>query len=275
LETRREQAGLRPSRARGLLERFADPPAMMYGLPRDHGRPPKRPDNMPYRSRENAIAELAGLVAQGVRQGPQELVAIGRRQGLGRGHDGSHLLVGKREWFRHGSLLIGGGSLRELGATGNARAMYWCCGQLDGRRERLALHGLGLAGYEVYVPRVRAPRRVEALFPSYVFISITLQWHAARWAPGMLKLIMAGDQTAHVPDTAIAELHARERDGLVILPSQPRFRPGDLVRVTAGPLVGFRGLVDGLRPQQRIAVLLELLGSVRAIEMAADDIVLE
>jgi transcription antitermination factor NusG len=151
---------------------------------------------------------------------------------------------------------------------------YWCCGQLDGRRERLALHGLGLAGYEVYVPRVRAPRRVEALFPSYVFISITLQWHAARWCPGMWRIIMAGDEPAHVPDAVIAELHARERDGLIILPSARRFRRGDLVRVTAGPLAGFRGLVAGLKPQQRIAVLLELLGSTRPIEMAADDVVL-
>jgi transcription antitermination factor NusG len=129
---------------------------------------------------------------------------------------------------------------------------YWCCGQLDGRRERLALHCLGLAGYDVYVPRIRAPRKATvALFPSYVFISIALQWHTARWAPGMLKLIMAGDQPARVPDAAIAELHTRERDGLVILPSQPRFRRGDLVRVTSGPLVGFRGLVEGLKPQHR------------------------
>lgn len=130
--------------------------------------------------------------------------------------------------------------------------------RLDQRRERLALHGLGLAGYEVYVPRVRAPRKATlALFPSYVFISIELQWHQARWAPGMLKLIMAGDQPARVPDAAIAELHGRERDGLVVLPSEPRFRPGDRVRVTSGPLVGFRGLVDGMKSHERVAVLLE------------------
>jgi transcriptional antiterminator RfaH len=153
--------------------------------------------------------------------------------------------------------------------------MYWCCGQLDGRRERLALHYLGLAGYEVYVPRIKAPRQaIAALFPSYVFISVTLQWHAARWAPGVRKIILAGDEPAHVPDAVITELHARERGGLVILPSQPRFLPGDRVRVTSGPLVGFRGLVDGLKPHQRIAVLLQLLGGTRPIEMAAADVVL-
>jgi transcriptional antiterminator RfaH len=152
--------------------------------------------------------------------------------------------------------------------------MYWCCAQLDGRREALAAHCLSLAGYQTYQPLFRAPRRASAsLFPGYTFIAIEMQWHAARWAPGVLKLIMAGDQPAHVPDAVIAELHARERDGLVILPSSPRLRRGDRVRVTAGPLVGFRGLVDGLRPQQRIAVLLELLGSTRPIEMAATDVV--
>jgi hypothetical protein len=44
---------------------------------------------------------------------------------------------------------------------------------LDGRRERLALHCLGLAGHAVYQPRIRAPRKTTvALFPSYAFIAI-------------------------------------------------------------------------------------------------------
>ena len=152
---------------------------------------------------------------------------------------------------------------------------YWCCGQLDRRRERLALHCLGLAGYTVYQPRIKAPRHTSvALFPSYAFVLIQLQWHAARWAPGVVRLITnGGEGPAHVPDRIIEELRAREgRDGLITLPPPPRpgdrFQPGDKVRVTTGPLTGFVGLVEGMRPHQRVEVLLQMLGGLQRVELA-------
>jgi hypothetical protein len=35
---------------------------------------------------------------------------------------------------------------------------YWACAQLETNRERLALHCLGLAGFETYLPRIRDQR---------------------------------------------------------------------------------------------------------------------
>lgn len=76
----------------------------------------------------------------------------------------------------------------------------------------------------------------------------------------------------------ITELHARERpNGLVVLPppaplSAPRFRLGDRVRITDGPLTGFSGPVDGMRPRQRVEILLELLGRVELVASAVERI---
>jgi transcription antitermination factor NusG len=153
---------------------------------------------------------------------------------------------------------------------------YWCCAQLNQRRERLALHCLGLAGHTVYQPRVRAAQKTTAaLFPSYVFILIELQWHTARWSPGVVRLIQnGGEEPAHVPDRIIEELRGRERGGLIVLPPPPsptptrRFRSGDRVRIADGPLSGFVGLVAGMRPRERVEVLLQLLGRVE-LEAAA------
>ena len=89
---------------------------------------------------------------------------------------------------------------------------YWCAAQIDRRREKLALSYLALAGFQTYVPRIRGPRRTAvALFPSYTFIAIELQWHAARWAPGVWKLIMSGDEPARVPDRIVDELQEPRR----------------------------------------------------------------
>jgi transcriptional antiterminator RfaH len=160
------------------------------------------------------------------------------------------------------------------------RMTYWACAQLDQRRERLALHYLDLAGFSTYVPRVRGSRRtIAALFPSYAFIAIQMQWHAARWAPGVWKLIMSGDEPARVPDRIIADLQEREgRDGLIRLPKPSRlnggarFQPGDQVRVINGPLTGLSALVQGMRGHQRVEVLLTMLGGLQRAELATADV---
>ena|SRR5262245_2375953 len=98
---------------------------------------------------------------------------------------------------------------------------YWACARLQVNREALALHCLGLAGYETYFPRlrdrrIRHGRKIEvrpALFPGYCFIAVELQWHAARWTAGVINLIMDGVGPARVPDAVIAEIRSREVGG--------------------------------------------------------------
>jgi transcriptional antiterminator RfaH len=145
--------------------------------------------------------------------------------------------------------------------------------RLEGNRERLALHCLNLRGFETYFPQVRGKLKPQPLFPGYGFVLITLQWSPARWAPGVTKLLMNGDEPAKVADRIIAEIRSRERDGLIVLPPpappSPWFQPGDRVRITDGPLMGFSGLVDGMRSHERVAVLLKLLGRV---ELPAVDV---
>jgi transcriptional antiterminator RfaH len=107
--------------------------------------------------------------------------------------------------------------------------MYWACARLESRREAVAKHFLGLAGYEVYIPqvrerRVRRRRRVEIiapLFPAYAFIVIEQQWRSARWSIGVAAIIMDGVAPARVPDPVIADIRAREVRGAVELPQAP------------------------------------------------------
>lgn len=159
--------------------------------------------------------------------------------------------------------------------------MFWSCAQLETHRERLALHCLGVAGYQVYQPRIRriTARKSDdstALFPSYCFVLIELQWHAARWSPGVIRLILNGDAPARVPDQVIAELQGRERGGLIILPSKltpAPFVEGDRLRISDGPFRGFHGLYAGMRPHERVAVLLTMLGGERRVELPAQNVV--
>ena len=155
---------------------------------------------------------------------------------------------------------------------------FWACAQLVPQRERLALHTLALAGYTAYLPRLRVyrashGRRIEAssaLFPGYCFITIVAQWHTARWAPGVARIVLDGAAPARVPDAVIAEIRSRERGGLVELPS--RFKRGDPLRIVHGPFAGHVGLYAGMNGHERIAVLLALLGSEHRVTLPRGDV---
>jgi len=158
--------------------------------------------------------------------------------------------------------------------------MYWCCAQTEPKREAAATHFLGLAGYEVYCPRLRLvrPRRGRKivsqppLFPGYAFLVVEAQWYAARWSAGVIGMIMDGTHPARVADSVIADIRKRERNGLVELAPPPGFRRGDPVRITCGIFAGQLALFEGRRPHQRVAILLAWLGAQRRIDLPRDAI---
>jgi transcriptional antiterminator RfaH len=112
---------------------------------------------------------------------------------------------------------------------------------------------------------------LTALFPTYAFVRIVAQWHAARWAPGVTRLIMDGDHPARLSDEAITEIRAHERNGAVELPKR-ELQHGDTVRVLHGAFVGRLGLYVGMAPHERVMVLLQLLGAARRIKLRKDAI---
>jgi transcriptional antiterminator RfaH len=152
---------------------------------------------------------------------------------------------------------------------------YWACAAIDQRHERLELYCLRLAGFETYLPRLRVRRMTRyrrliwsepALFPGYCFVQIELQWHQARWSPGVRRIVLDGIQPARVPEEIIAEIRAREREGF----EPPRLAPGMRVRIMQGPLQGQVGLLAALRAHERVHVLLRMLGGQRRVELAQE-----
>jgi transcriptional antiterminator RfaH len=156
---------------------------------------------------------------------------------------------------------------------------YWAAAQLQPRRERLALHMLAQENFTVYAPKLRERRTIRGrrensevpLFPGYCFVSIALQWHAARWCPGVARLVMDGLQPAKVPDAVIDEIRGRERNGAVELPKR-RLQYGDRVKILAGPFRGHLAMYAGMSASERVAVLLQILGGQQRATLAQRDV---
>ncbi len=71
----------------------------------------------------------------------------------------------------------------------------------------------------------------------------------------------------------IQGLRARESaDGLIELPRPPGLRRGDQIRIVSGPFENQLAIFEGMRPRERVEVLLALLGAERRIEVSRRDI---
>ena len=143
--------------------------------------------------------------------------------------------------------------------------------------EGKALANLLRQGYQAYLPRCRvrvshARRRevvLRPLFPRYLFAGLDralMPWRPIRSTFGVAGLVHAGDEPAAVPAEIIRTLRDREAAGAFDrLSPQQSLQVGDLVRVTEGAFEDMVGRLIELRDQDRVVVLLDLLGrAVRA-----------
>ena len=83
---------------------------------------------------------------------------------------------------------------------------------------------------------------------------------------------MNGIGPAAVPEAVIEDLKGSETGGLIDLPRPPKFRPGDRLRVMHGPFAGHVGLYAGMKPRERVEVLLAILGGSQRVTLAADSV---
>ena len=152
----------------------------------------------------------------------------------------------------------------------------WYCAYTKPGAELWARTNLWERGFDVYLPlyqkRRRHARRTDyvaaPLFPRYLFVSADLETGVSRgitFAPGVSSLIAFGGDPAPVPDAIIAEIRANEsEDGMVDIDHghgvASRYQPGDKVRIAEGPMADSVGIFHARSADQRVFILLDLLG---------------
>src|SRR5436190_23619753 len=96
---------------------------------------------------------------------------------------------------------------------------YWTVASVVSNRADIVQKLLTREGFETYAPKIRAPQRKSApLFPGYLIVKVIVRWYPIRWTPGVLRILMNGEQPAHLPDAIVAEIMSREVRGFVKLP---------------------------------------------------------
>jgi len=147
--------------------------------------------------------------------------------------------------------------------TYHDHAKSWFLAQLKPNCVHIADRNLKQQGFQTFLPmeegsQNRKGRFIPSLrpvFPGYVFVSF----------------VSFGNEPAIVPFDIVNQLMLRcDNDGKMLPPKL--LKSGDEVRITSGPFVDFVATIDNIRPDQRVWVLMEIMGGQTRVAVKVDQL---
>ena len=153
----------------------------------------------------------------------------------------------------------------------------WFILQFKPNSHQLAERNLHRQGFESFLPLQettkhkfnRYVRDLRPLFPGYMFVAINSEsgpWRQINCTIGVSKLVSFGDQPSPIPLDLISGLMARCSSGGKLLPPN-QLNKGDAVQLLTGPFANYIAKVETIDADQRVWVLMELMGRVTRISV--------
>lgn len=140
------------------------------------------------------------------------------------------------------------------------------------RGEETALINLQRQGFDVFLPKYHKVRRharktdviLAPLFPSYLFVAIDIEvdrWFSINATRGISYLVRQHSGPTAVPDGIVEALKmSADVQEVVPLSSLSLFQPGEKLEILEGAFVGHTGIYEKMTDNERVQLLLEMLG---------------
>ena len=162
--------------------------------------------------------------------------------------------------------------------------MTWLVIHTKARAEEEAAVQLMNQGYEVFLPKIRERKRrnnrwrwvVGPLFPSYLFVNVELgekDVAPIRSTIGVASIVRFGYALAQVTEDVISFLKQKQDEDGGVQQSEERYEPGDKVEVLDGPFAGLNAVFQLNKGDNRVAVLVELLGRSNSVVVPKDYVI--
>lgn len=157
----------------------------------------------------------------------------------------------------------------------------WYVARTHALSEEKALFNLVKQGFETYLPRYlkqrRHARRTDwikvPLFPRYIFVSFDVavtRWRAISSTIGIDRMICSLDRPVPVPQGVVESIQSRENErGLISLAQCLSLARGDRVQIDSGAFSDMSGLFECISDDERVTVLLDLLGRQVRVKVPA------
>lgn len=158
----------------------------------------------------------------------------------------------------------------------------WFLLQCKPNSAQIAKRNLERQGFKTFLPLEPVSKRVRGryvdttrlLFPGYMFVAVTAgggHWRSIDGTYGVSKLVSFGNEPAVVPHDLITALQASCGSDGTLLPPET-LRQGDLVGVQTGPFANLAAEVLSVTPDQRVWVLMDMLGGKTKVALHANQL---
>ena len=160
----------------------------------------------------------------------------------------------------------------------------WFILQFKSNSHHLAAKNLNRQGFETFLPLNETTSRrtsrfintSKPLFPGYMFIKLDRAesgWHKINSTYGVSRLITFNSILKSIPTTFVDSLMKRYDSSGKLLPIQ-KLKKGDQVTVLKGPFANFIATVEKYEADQRISILMDLMGRKTKIQTPSDNLIL-
>lgn len=146
------------------------------------------------------------------------------------------------------------------------------------RSEKKAAELLYKNGIEIYLPLQRQLKQwsdrkkwvEEPMIKSYLFVRITVkQQMQVLTTKGICRFIYFSGKVASMPDRQITQLQLLLASETELELTDQIFKPGEKVKVKAGPLMGLTGELIDHRSQKKMIVRLDHIGQAIMVQIPA------
>ncbi len=151
-------------------------------------------------------------------------------------------------------------------------------------KESAAVENLERQGYTTYCPQITHAKRTrgrwravaEPLFPRYLFVQLNVgedDFAPIRSTIGISSLVRFGNVPANIPQQVITAIQNQEQQLERQVVNHPNWKPGDEVEIIEGPFAGLKGVFEKKNGEERVIVLLNLLGRNNNVAVAINAVV--
>ena len=143
-------------------------------------------------------------------------------------------------------------------------------------QENTAITNLENQEYTTYCPIVNINKKNVVLFPGYLFIYLDREnenWSPIRSTKGVSNFVRFGLNFAQVPDSVIEFIKKNQSITSDKIKEISRFKKGDKVQITDGALKNCIAIFKSLKSDERVILLINLLGQEQVINIKKESLI--
>ena len=151
----------------------------------------------------------------------------------------------------------------------------WYLIKTKSRQENVAIKNLENQKYSTYCPTVTIKNKHIVLFPGYLFIYLDKEkdnWLPIRSTKGIVNFIRFGLNFAQASDSVIKFLKDNELVNKEKFKNFNRFNSGDKVQITDGAFKNCVAIFKSPLPQERVILLMDILGQQQSISIKQESV---